>query len=231
MADEVRDALMKFVIKGVPVPAESSSAIAADDDLAKGFDAASADNKWTSNFFQLRSFKMEMGLLGDTAGDPAAIERQQKERTEMLMQSFKEGEDEMKLGATRGASDFATFMNTSPGGSMKSYSSNLESVVLTKLLDISSLTLFKACINSTTIDSASLIKRRGGGGKQLATYLRIDFNNLLITDFNWDEDDVVTEKLTFVCRTCNVRYRMEQSSGKLSASLPTQSWSVINLKG
>lgn len=225
---EVRDVLMKMVIKGTPVPAEGQAEIGADDDLAKGFEAGSKANQWKSNFFVLQSFKTQMGLLGDTAGNPAALERQQRERQAQLLLSIKE--DESKLGSTRNASDFATFMETSPGGAMRAYSSNLEPVELNKLLDVTSISLFKACINSTTIESASLIKRRGSGGRHLSTYLRIDFNNLLITDFNWAEGPVVTEKLSFVCRTCNVRYRMEHASGTLGAVLPAQSWSVANLK-
>jgi type VI protein secretion system component Hcp len=231
MADDVRDVLMMMKLKGAAIPAECSAAIGADDTLAQGFVAGSAANNWQSNFFALRDFKMEMGLLGDTAGDPVAEKRQAEERMKLYTQTVKQGDEGLNLAATRGSSDFARFMARKPGGSLKSYSSNLEPVTINKYLDISSLSLFKYCINSTTIDSAAILKRRGSGENQLSTYLRIDFTDLLITDFNWDEEDVVTEKLSFVCRSAKVQYRVEQASGKMSPVLPEQKWSVLYLGG
>jgi type VI protein secretion system component Hcp len=103
--------------------------------------------------------------------------------------------------------------------------------VLTKVLDNASLSLFTACTACTLIDTVTLIKRRGGGGKKLLTYLRVVFEKVLITDFNWDEDDVITEKISFVCRSAKIKYRVEQSSGKLDPTLPEQSWTAeTNLK-
>ena len=91
------------------------------------------------------------------------------------------------------------------------------------------MTLFDACINSTTLNSAVLIKRRGGGGKELRTYLRIEFTDLLITDFNWDEDDVIKEKIKFVCRKAHVQYSIENNDGTLKPAGQPRKWSVQNL--
>jgi type VI protein secretion system component Hcp len=231
MADEVRDALVRFVIGGKAIPAESAASIDKDDDLAKDYIAATETNNWASNFFQVKTFKMDMGLIGDTAGDPEAEARIEKEKREQMAQAIKSGEDELKLASVRSGSDFAAFMKASRGGALKSYSSNLENVVLTKSLDNASLSLFTACTACTLIDTVTLIKRRGGGGKKLLTYLRVVFEKVLITDFNWDEDDVITEKISFVCRSAKIKYRVEQSSGKLDPTLPEQSWTAeTNLK-
>jgi type VI protein secretion system component Hcp len=231
MADEVRDALVRFVIAGKAIPAESAAVIDKDDELATDYVAGSEANKWQSNFFQVKTFKMDMGLIGDTAGDPEAEARIEKEKREQLAQAIKSGEDELKLASVRSGSDFAAFMKARSGGALKSYSSNLENVVLTKVLDNASLSLFTACTACTLIDTVTLIKRRGGGGKKLLTYLRVVFEKVLITDFNWDEDDVITEKISFVCRSAKIKYRVEQSSGKLDPTLPEQSWTAeTNLK-
>ena len=231
MANDVRDVLMMMKISGSAIPGECSAAIGAKDDLAQGFVAASAANKWQSNFFAVKDFKMEMGLLGDSSSDPEAQRRQQEEKMRLLTEAVKQNQDGLNLAATKSSSDFARFMNRSSGGGMKAYSSNLEAVTLNKYLDVSSLRLFQNCINSTTIDSAVLIKRRGSGESQLSTYLRIDFTDLLITEFNWDEEDVIEEKVVFVCRSAKVHYRVEEHSGKLSPVSPVQSWSVLNLGG
>lgn len=234
MADDVRDVLMKLTLNGSDIEAESSAFVEPTDKLANvkpgEFVAADKSNNWKGNFFAVKEFKMDMGLLGDSADDPAAQKRQQEEQQKLMFESIKKDLDQPNLASSRGSSDFQSFMNPPAGGASKTYSANLEPVTLTKYLDASSLVLFKACIESTTIDSAVMIKRRGGGAKHLGTYLRIEFTDLLITDFNWDEDDVILEKISFVCRKASVFYRLEQHSGKMQSKIQQYEWTAENLK-
>ena len=223
MADEVRDALMKLTIKGSPVVAEGTAVIGRDDTLAKGFVPGTKDNRWQGNFFAVTDYQFQIGLLADTDSDPTAV-------TKQTMDALRESLKNPQAKPKNSQGQFARFMDRPPGGSMRAYSSNLEPVTITKQLDQTSLALFDACIKSTTIDNAVLIKRRGSGFTNLATYLRFEFTDVLITDLNWDEDDVVKEKITFVCRKAEVQYRMEKFSGELDAVLPKQTWSVLNLK-
>jgi len=42
---------------------------------------------------------------------------------------------------------------------------------------------------------------------------------------------VITEKISFVCRSAKIKYRVELASGKLDPTLPEQSWTAeTNLK-
>jgi type VI protein secretion system component Hcp len=239
MPDDVRDVLMK-VVMGTAIPAECQAVIGADDakGLASGFISPSAANGWKANYFAVQDFMMEVGLTGDSnAGgqsNPAdqmkAMNESLQEREKALWEAIRNSEDGKPLTASKTASEFARFMNNGRSAMRtKSYSANLEPVSITKALDASSLTLFQACINSTTLDSAVLLKRRGGGGNELRTYLRIEFTDLLITDFNWEEDEVIKEKIKFVCRKAQVQYSIENNDGTLKPAGQARTWSVLNL--
>ena len=111
----------------------------------------------------------------------------------------------------------------------RSYSSDLEPVQITKQLDLSSLKLFDICKSATLIDSATIIKRRGGGGDRLRTYMRIDFTEMLITDFGWQDDDVVKETFKFVCRKAQVTYSVANPDGTQRGAQKPGVWSYLNL--
>jgi type VI protein secretion system component Hcp len=230
MADDSRDVLMKIVLNGTAIPAECSAAVSSNDALASGFTTASSANQWKGNYFAVQDFLMEVGLLGDSAGTEDKRYEAMQETMKIFLESQKDNSEGKPLMSGSSA-EYTRFMNNGRSATRaKSYSANLEPVSITKMMDASSLTLFNACINSTTLDSAVLIKRRGGGAKHLRTYLRIEFTNLLITDFNWDEDDVVKEKIKFVCREAKVQYSIENDDGTLQKPAQPRKWSVLNLK-
>jgi type VI protein secretion system component Hcp len=224
--------LMKIVLNGTAIPAECSAAVSSNDALASGFTTASSANQWKGNYFAVQDFQMEVGLLGDSAsGTQGKIHEAMQEQLKLLWEAQKNNSEGKPLMSGSSAGEYARFMNNGRSATRaKSYSANLEPVSITKMMDASSLTLFNACINSTTLDSAVLIKRRGGGAKHLRTYLRIEFTDLLITDFNWDEDDVVKEKIKFVCREAKVQYSIENDDGTLQKPAQPRKWSVLNLK-
>ncbi len=230
MADEVRDALMMLTIKGTPVPAEGTAVIGSNDALSKGFVPGTKDNKWQGNFFAVTDYDFNIKLQPDTDNDPAVIAKKQAETLKLMKQQLNEQQKGGKGGSGSNSLEFARFMDMPPGGTLRAYPSSLEPVEITKQLDVTSLRLVDACTKSTTFDSAVLIKRRGGGSATLGTYLRFDFTDLLITALHWEEDDVVTEKVTFVCRKVEVQYRVELPNGDMGAPLPKQTWSVLNLK-
>jgi type VI protein secretion system component Hcp len=231
MADESRDVLMKIVdTNGKAIPAECSAVISSDDNLAKGFTSASSDNQWKGNYFSVQDFQIEVGLLGDSAETDAQKQEALQEQLKQIREAQQTDAEGKPLMARASSAQYTRFMNRGPLATRGSYSADLEPVSITKMLDASSLTLFKACIESTTLGSAVLIKRRGGGAKHLRTYLRIEFTDLLITDFNWDEDDVVKEKIKFVCREAKVQYAIENDDGTLEQAPPPRTWSRLNLK-
>jgi type VI protein secretion system component Hcp len=135
------------------------------------------------------------------------------------------------LSGTGSSGSFSRFMNKGRmAAGAGSYSSDLEPVSISKLMDASSLQLLDMCLKSTTIDSAVIIKRRGVGADFLRTYLRVEFTDLLITDFNWDEDDVIKEKIKFVCRKAQVQYSIENPDGSQGKPLAPGIWAANRQK-
>jgi type VI protein secretion system component Hcp len=222
MAEDTRDILMQVVLKGKPIQAEAKSIIADRDALASGFTSATATS--SANFFALQEYQMELGLLDDTAPaeDPKiakTIKRHSDANQKQIMQlqqALKLLGKSPGLKLSDGSNKFLRFISRGRNSvKTQSYSSNLEAVTFSKPMDVSSLVLFTAAKDKTVLDSATVIKRRGGGGKQLRTFLRIDFTNLLITDFSWSEDDVVKETIKFICRKAQVKYSIEKDDGTM----------------
>jgi len=225
MADQTRDTLMKIVVNGQPIPSECAAVIGKGDPLADGFVSASQSNGWKGDYFRVNEFDLKIGLTPDS--QPDAQDMQDTQRA--ILEALKNKDGVAALG--RKSNEFARFM--SRGGVAlrdRAYASDLEPVKITKTLDKSSLTLFGCCVNGTYIDQAVLIKRRGSGADSLRTYLRVVFTGLLITDFDWDEDEAIKESFSFVCRKAEIRYSVENDDGTMRAPLPVRTWSVLKLQ-
>ena len=237
MAEDDRDALMKIVLGQVPIDAECQAIVSKNDDLAYGFvsNMPATGGGTRPNYFSIGDFTFQVALSGDTSAvklaqaGKANTEQQMKELAKSLQDKMPELAG-MKLGGgTKDSSEFARFMSNGRGAMRsRTYPADLEPITITKELDSSSLTLLKSCINSVTFKTATLLKRKATGERELRTYMRIDFNDVLITEFNWDEDEVVKERFKFVCREAIVQYAIEEDSGKLRKQ-GTRKWSVLNL--
>ncbi len=108
-----------------------------------------------------------------------------------------------------------------------------------RLIDQASPQIFQSCANSESFIQAVIVKRRPafagalpvGIGKteavsDLRGFLRIEFNEVLITGLSWDDGEMVKEKCKFICRSVLVRYRPQASSGSLAdAAEKTAQWS------
>jgi type VI protein secretion system component Hcp len=237
MAEETRDTLMRMVIGNNPIAAEAQALIAGDDTLAADFRKTKvATNAFTGSYFAVKDFRLEVGLLPDTLPNEAEEGQARREQDDIFRMQI-----EFLMSAQRNAATgkppmaghsfnqfprFMTFGASSIRG--KPFSTDLEPVQFSKLMDKSSIELFKACVNFTVFDSATIIKRRGMGSDLLYTYLQITFTDVLIIDFDWQDDDVVKENVKFVCREAKVKYAMPKDDGSLDASLPPQSWSLLN---
>jgi type VI protein secretion system component Hcp len=244
MAEGNRDLLMKIIVKGVPVDTESPALVESDDTLAKGFVPAAAGKR--ANYSSIETFQLELGLMGerdaDAPEDEAAAARRRQEAQEehmrQLLEAKEQDADALRRGPVRSAAEYKRFMRLAPGGSLKGgrtgargFAANLDTLSITKRLDLASLALFKACINSTRLDRAVLIKRRAIGGQVLRAFARFEFEDLLITDFNWEDGEVVEETIKFVCRKATVQYSMEKPGGGLAPPGEPGVWRVGNLTG
>jgi type VI protein secretion system component Hcp len=94
----------------------------------------------------------------------------------------------------------------------------LNEISVTRQIDIASMALMRACIGTQGFDSASIVKRRAGGGSAESgqAYLRVDFNGVLITKIDWSDEHVVKEKITFITRGLQMLYRAQLADGTLS---------------
>jgi type VI protein secretion system component Hcp len=102
----------------------------------------------------------------------------------------------------------------------------LQPVKITRLIDAASLQLLQYCYTSTTIDEASIVKRRASGGKVTGLgYIRFDFVSILITRIDWSDSHAVREDITFMCRKVSVKYSVQSATGKHVTTSP-QSWSL-----
>jgi len=108
-------------------------------------------------------------------------------------------------------------------------------VTFKRSVDTSSGAFLTNLVAGKGYQSASLVKRKATGGKTAANkalagdvYLRIDFEMVLVTSVDWDDDDEeVSESTTFICRKINIQYRPQLPNGELGAIKPGKwEWQV-----
>jgi type VI protein secretion system component Hcp len=107
----------------------------------------------------------------------------------------------------------------------------VKEISFTRSVDASSASFLQNIAIGKGYRSASLIKRKATGGQAAAkddkealagdVYLRIDFDYVLITEVEWDDDDdEVTEDCKFICRKISIQYRPQLPDGTLGAVIP-----------
>jgi type VI protein secretion system component Hcp len=115
----------------------------------------------------------------------------------------------------------------------------MEPISVTRKMDAGSIQLFDSCQNIMILDKAIILKRRALGADALQTYMRIDFTNLLITDLDWQEDDVIKETFKFICREVKIQYRAERRDQKegvggtndhMGKPIGPYGWKVLDLE-
>jgi len=260
MADDTRDVLFQLVPgtgRGSPksIPSECTALLNPDDELGKkGFTASTKTAD--ANFFSIEDFSFVVALAssdGTAATSSAKVgamvqetrdrsDEQMKAITKKLQESNIPELQGLKLGAGGGASStFQRFMTSGRSAlRAKTYPSDLDAISITRRQDATSLTLLDACLHSVTFKSATILKRKAFGDRYLRTYLRIDFTDVMLTEFNWEEDDVIKETFKFVCRGAAVQYASEESGIKMIGGKPVAStsmavrgkgtWSVRDMK-
>ena len=88
------------------------------------------------------------------------------------------------------------------------YPAELQSIKISRTVDIGSIRLFQSVIDSSDYDSVSVVKRRSTGVKFGGeVFLRLDFNHVLVTTINWSDGDEIEESFEFICRSLTIRYK------------------------
>jgi type VI secretion system secreted protein Hcp len=162
------------------------------------------------------------------AGQPVAAEaqtnvQQSMREGDMLMLGFKAGSFFEVEDVTLGFS--ATSTTTAAGAANKAI--DAKEVSITRQIDAASPMLMQYCFTSTTLDSASIVKRRASGTSTSGMgYLRIDFTGVLLTGIDWSDAHAVKETITLIYREVAITYRPQLASGKLGAKV-NASWAMF----
>jgi hypothetical protein len=229
MANESTDVLMTFINSSGGVAAECASVWNVSDSMKADFSAGS--------FFEVEDFSFKGGL---DVEDPD----KNKPRTGFAASEGGNGlsdrgtgtgtgtgsaSDQNKSGSRGRGSKFAKYVMGIKGWE-KGYSIEVPEITITRQMDAGSPILFSSCLNLVSFTKAILVKRKiiGGMASQGVTvplmgFLRIEFDQPLITGVDWDDGEVVKEKLTFVCRGGTVIYKPQKPDGTLGAQVSV-SW-------
>ena len=98
----------------------------------------------------------------------------------------------------------------------KKYPVVLEEITLSRQLDTSSKVLLDHCLNQIPLSTATLVRRKFTGRKDFhEAYLRLEFKEPLIVSVEWEDGDVIKEKLKMVCRGIRAVYRPQRPDGSL----------------
>jgi type VI protein secretion system component Hcp len=244
MNDKGNDVLMRLMLtSGTPLYAECQTEVDTDlDDFVSDY--------YNGEFFEVTEFSFGMNLddkdpaseAVNTAASvtapahlapvPVGAGGAVKAASRM---SFAE-EIAMKAAARAAnssgppTSKFARWKSATPDeiASMPPYRLQMDEFSITRLYDKASPVLFEKCCNSDSIVSASLVKRKLIGADMLRGFLRIDFDDLLLTHIEWENGDVVKETFKFVFRKITVTYRTvsyaKGSNLPQLKTMPTVSW-------
>jgi hypothetical protein len=87
------------------------------------------------------------------------------------------------------------------------YPVDMNEVTIDRTYDKASPILYQMCCDSETFPSVSLIKRKDIGDTFLRGFLRLDFEDVMVTSVEWKNGEVMKETFTFVFRRVTVKYR------------------------
>jgi hypothetical protein len=80
---------------------------------------------------------------------------------------------------------------------------------------------------SASIGSGASLRIGDGtsnGDSQAMAYLRIEMDDILISQVAWDDGDVVSEKLTFSCKSIIIKYKRQKDDGTLLGGTQLFHW-------
>jgi hypothetical protein len=210
------DLFMIFVdSSGVPVPGESTAELTSSDLVSQGL---------LKGFTPGCVFEIDRFTLSAEADD--------QDETEIRQSIAKE--NARPAAAVKGAAKPRPVMT--PAEISKEVADRLKKqsgppvkeISFSRSVDSSSGPLLRNIAVGKGYQSAALIKRKATGGMtadeaEVAgdVYLRIDFDYVLVTEVEWEDDDEeVKEDCKFICRKISIQYRPQLPNGRLGAIIP-----------
>lgn len=189
------DTIMKFTYERQPVESECTLAITRDDTMMLGFRAAQPGTRESySNFFEVRDFDFGMSIKESSAGSNST--------------------DTGPFASWRSAAneEWKTIAK-------KDYPLEFDKFSFKRTTDRASPLLFKNCCNSTTFDSATVVKRLSqGGDRPVMGVMRVDFYTVLITGIDWGNGDLIEESCDFICQKMKITLRTQAVDGTISSA-------------
>jgi type VI protein secretion system component Hcp len=203
MSNKATDVLMQLTADSGPLQAECLTEVDTDNDnFAAGFSPGT--------FFELQNFSFGFNIdekdpTKDTVnpGAPKLNSGYGGQQQSVSAMSAQHAASKSSAGA------FARWKAASADDlkKMKRYPVRMDELKIDRIYDRASPLLFRACCDSSSFASATMIKRKDVGGSKLQSFLRLEFTDLLISHIDWKNGDEISESVKFVFRKVVVRYK------------------------
>lgn len=218
MANDATDVLMTFIHGGDGVPAECSSVWNISDSMKADFS--------TGMFFEIDDFSIGGGLESEDSEEKSNNgSRTGTGDNGLRTRDNTQGQSDKSKKAARG-NKFANYILS---GSL-AYPIDMQEISISRQLDKASPIFLASCLNLTPFNKAVIVKRKVVGGSagqsvsvNLMGFLRMEFTSPLITSVEWEDSEIVKEKIKFVCRGFSVIYKPQKHDGTLGEQI-SMSW-------
>lgn len=210
MAEERKtDLVMRFVkTGGGSVPAECQLTKDPDDKFMTTFTPAGENG--VSNFFEITKFDFGMKVKDEDASKKNLSDTKKKE--DMTMADFDEKNAKVKgsFVSWRSATEDEVKDGKIP------LPLEFENFSFTKIVDCSSPVFFESCLLSRNFLSATMVKRVSVGyDRPPVGFLKMTFDQVLITGVSWNDGALINETCKFICRGFTIEYREQRPDGSL----------------
>lgn len=220
MANESTDVLMTFLNGGEGVAAECSTVWNISDSMKTDFS--------TGSFFEIDDFSIGGGLESEDSDEKSSSGSTSGKGDNSLVD---------RSGNNKGKGDTSNkksargnkFANYILSGSLV-YPIDMQEISISRQFDKASPVFLASCLNLSPFTKAVIVKRKVVGGSagqgvsvNLMGFLRMEFTSPLITSVEWEDGEIVKEKIKFVCRGFTVIYKPQKHDGTLGEQVST-SW-------
>jgi type VI protein secretion system component Hcp len=196
------DLMMKFVLNGSPTDRNATMVAAETTTEMVSFDRS--PNPLLRGFkqgyvFEVDEFSFKAGTIDDSQTEDDKEKKKGKKKN---------------LAASAARGGYQEFR----AGKPHKYPVDLQPITFSRAIDAASSVLIQNCIDCTSYDSATIIKRKATGNLAAGeVFLRLDFVGVLVTKIAWENDDQVKESCDFICRSVTISYRPQLPDGTLGA--------------
>ncbi|MBV8144116.1 MAG: type VI secretion system tube protein Hcp [Gammaproteobacteria bacterium] len=207
MAEGSTDVIMYLKMQSGLLPAEGQSSIDSSDDMVKDFEPG--------YFFHVREFSFDMGIDDSDPTEEATGKAVTPASSHggtglqgMLVARRREMEQRQRETATRGRFHGWKRASEDEKEHIPPYPLRMGEFSIVRVFDRASPVLLDRCCNSDTFTKGVLVKRKPIGDAKLHGFLRMDFDEILITHIEWKNTDPMTEDLKFLFRKIQIQYRV-----------------------